>query len=454
MAPLTLVMIVLSTGCLQSESPSARSNDRSTKHEIEAASETDGGATSTKTSTSTDSGGDENLGVEPDFSLTYFQDTKALFDTYCISCHGDSPASGASADFTLSLYDNVGGKLGTYSKRDRVAARVEAGSMPLGTTLPDDAKTKLLAWIAAGAPLGVDPTANNATAAFVNPVTAAEEPTNKVFTVRVAFTKVSDESYYDVYYTSTGATTGGTLIASDVPVDDLTTPWNTASVAVGGNYFLYLDLFDGEGTKLLTVASTGSVHVDNATGINNLPSVALVGAFNGSSVAEGVVDSSAAVSIAFTKADADGDPVTVSIEYSDDGGATFSNVVTAYAGASPYVWAAGANLEGVSYKIRLTANDGVDSKQSVSAAPFGITPTTYTFLGNLSTEVINTRCDGCHANKVSGFDSNNAGSVSTYKDTIYARVMNGQMPQDMAPGGLTDVLEKAKIQLWYWQGGN
>lgn len=89
-------------------------------------------------------------------SLTYHQDTKALVDRYCVSCH----TAGGIAPFALTDYESVA----THAAA--ITASVEAGTMPpwlpsdqgeplrFSRALPKDLKASLIEWLKAGAPAG------------------------------------------------------------------------------------------------------------------------------------------------------------------------------------------------------------------------------------------------------------------------------------------------------------
>lgn len=458
------MIVSLASGCIQQAGPAAKANNRSTKEEIQAAGAQEGTGSGTNTSTT----GDEILGTQPDFSLTYFDHIKALIDAHCVSCHGDPATGGAPSDFTLATYETVAGKLGVYAKRDRIAARLEAGTMPpSGSSIPDADRTKILAWLAAGATRGADPAASFPTASFVKPAAAAETPTLGSYTIEVAFTKAPDDSYYNLYYNSTGSTTGGTLIMSDIPTSDLTTPWTTSALTVGGDFFVYLELYDGEGTKLLSKASTGTIHVDNSTPTNHAPTVAITGVFNGSTKALGTVALDAALPLSLSATDSDADSLTLTIEYRVSDVSPFVQIFSGPMPVTTPTWDTSALSEGTTYRLRVTASDGSLTTTATSAATFGVTGTDYFYDQGTLKPIFDDNCDSCHAGAPSGrfFDSDDLASAQYFADSthnpaanghnhfstdgIVDRVMSNSMPQG---GPALSSGDKAKIQLWYWQG--
>lgn len=91
---------------------------------------------------------------QPDVSNVqafYCTEVKTVLDTYCVSCHGATPAGGASADFRLDYYEQ-GTVPGAKAKADRIFLRVQANTMPPGVPLSDEIKTQLEAWVQKGAP--------------------------------------------------------------------------------------------------------------------------------------------------------------------------------------------------------------------------------------------------------------------------------------------------------------
>lgn len=66
----------------------------------------------------------------------------AVFDPYCIACHGQNGAGGVS----LETYARV------LPLKDAIRSSVVSGRMPKRSTLPEREKSILLAWIDAGAP--------------------------------------------------------------------------------------------------------------------------------------------------------------------------------------------------------------------------------------------------------------------------------------------------------------
>lgn len=88
---------------------------------------------------------------------TYVDDVKAILDAKCIRCHGEERKSGAPTSFRLDIYETEGDVLGAGDKADRIVARTEAGTMPLGGPPLEEAEVETLqAWLDQGAPYDDD----------------------------------------------------------------------------------------------------------------------------------------------------------------------------------------------------------------------------------------------------------------------------------------------------------
>lgn len=168
-------------------------------------------------------------------------------------------------------------------------------------------------------------------------------------------------------------------------------PQILASIAPGGSINItlnatapshttatYINQVNLTGTD--TTPATYSVDTTAKVNLNNRqPMVTLISPNGGEVVCSGIA-------ITWTAADPDGDPLTYTLEYSSDGGSTFSTITTGLTGTCPppgppyctYFWDTNALPSGTNYIVRVSASDGELTGQDVSNAPFTIDNTSPT----------------------------------------------------------------------------
>lgn len=272
--------------------------------------------------------------------------------------------------------------------------------------------------------------------------------------IEMAFNGAPDDATWSVYYATSGTATNGTAIEIDLPVSQTKIVWDTTGVAAG-DYYLYAVLKTATDTGrsnagvTITVAEAGEG--EGATpGGNAKPTLALDFP-NG----ENVFVAGTAQAIKYTAADADSDALKYRIEYSADGGATWTQIATDVA-ETTYDWDVAGLVQGINYRVRVSADDGNGGTvQTQSAKSFGVATTPMTFAAGFGA-MLTQRCAGCHAAggvnqaqfRSDDFDLAAIG-VSDKMNNIKGRVEAGTMP----PAGPLGAPDKAILTMWIWGGG-
>jgi len=78
------------------------------------------------------------------------------------------------------------------------------------------------------------------------------------------------------------------------------------------------------------------------------------------------------VNIQWNATDADGDPITIDLYYSDDGGSTWNVISTGEANDGSYLWNVSSLADGVDYIVRVNATDTVPQTSTADSAPVSI----------------------------------------------------------------------------------
>ncbi|HAU32371.1 MAG TPA: hypothetical protein DCW46_09020 [Desulfotomaculum sp.] len=126
----------------------------------------------------------------------------------------------------------------------------------------------------------------------------------------------------------------------------------------------------GTDTSPASYSETASAEVNV---INQPPTANIISPNGGELVCNGIT-------ITWTASDPDGDPLTYTLEYSADGGSTYTQITTGLTGSCPppgppycsYFWDTSALPSGSNYLVRVIASDGELSGQDVSDGPFTI----------------------------------------------------------------------------------
>lgn len=160
------------------------------------------------------------------------------------------------------------------------------------------------------------------------------------------------------------------IAASIAPLGSINITLNaTAPAATTAVYTNQVNLTGTDTTPAnYSVDNTAKVNVNNQT-----PTVTLISPNGGELICN-------PVNITWTASDPDGDPITYTLEYSADGGSTFTTIATGLPGTCPspgppyctYLWDTNALPSGTNYIVRVSATDGELTGQDVSDAPFTI----------------------------------------------------------------------------------
>ena len=238
--------------------------------------------------------------------------------------------------------------------------------------------------------------------------------------------------------------------------------WN-AAVTNLSTYRVRLTFADSRGATG-TVQSASNVTV-NLSGANGAPSVALTGIWQTGNAA---LTASSTGSITYTASDPENNSLTVTVQYSSDGGSTWSNITCGNPNnLTSCQWNAalpGTIPEGDSYRVRVTVSDGTNPPVSATTgANFGITNTSYKYssAGTVKAQtLLSTYCGGCHSSNDGRFrpGSYNSNSLDAFpmRARITARMYDPTSPMPPKNNSnawtTTNKADRAKIQLWIWQG--
>jgi hypothetical protein len=292
---------------------------------------------------------------------------------------------------------------------------------------------------------------------FVSP--EADVTADGVVEIEVAFQDVADDATWSVHYASSAEATDGTAIAQDQSVGSTKVEWDTTEVNAG-TYYLHATLKSGDVTK--RAKAEGKITIGGSSGgedagaedgedegPNTAPTLALTFP-NG----ENVLVAGVPQAIKFNAADADDDDLTYRIEYSADGGTTWTELAKDLTTPS-YDWDVAGLAQGINYRVRVTADDGKGGTvQATSEKSFGVATTPMTFAAGFGA-MLNNRCGNCHRTggpNQNQFRSDNFAlaniGVSAKQMNLKNRIEAGTMP----PGGALGAADKAILTMWLWSG--
>jgi hypothetical protein len=239
-----------------------------------------------------------------------------------------------------------------------------------------------------------------------------------------------------------------TAIASDLPITQTQITWDTSAMAAG-SYYIYAEVVaDG---KNLVFKNTKPVVIeeDQVPGVNGKPTLALQ-----FPLGENVFVVGTPQNIRWEASDPDNDPVSYKLEYSANGGTTWTMIADNVT-EKTYSWPATGLTQGITYKIRVTASDDKGAT-AVAASPrnFGVALTPMTFAAGFGA-MMTARCGNCHATgrpNQAQFRSNNYAlatiGVAAKQMNIKTRIENNTMP----PAGALGPADKEILTMWLWDG--
>lgn len=401
-------------------------------------------------SSTVESSGDFGIAAR---TYTYLGDVEPLLiqNQACAPCHSDG---GGNAD--ALRWDEFSGSNGMAAQHERVRLRVKNGTMPpaSGTqSLNTSEITKIVLWSLQGGDIG----SNQApSVTLLSPwngggtVTGANTGT---ITYQVSDPEGDEVSVDKVEYSDDGGSSWQEITCTALTSSSCA--WG-ATLADDTQYRIRLSVNDARGASTTKVSATNfSIDLDSVS--NSAPTVALSGVW-GSGAA--VVTGATTGTIAYTASDADNDPLTVTVSYSSDSGSTWSTITCANGqSTSSCQWNAAVPSsisEGDSYRVRVTVSDGHNAAVSDSSeADFGITNASYTYSGTIQT-LLSTYCSSCHGASDGRFRpaTYDVDDKDAYRlrDRISARMYDGNNPMPSSGWGAGDLDDRAKIQLWIWQG--
>jgi len=137
--------------------------------------------------------------------------------------------------------------------------------------------------------------------------------------------------------------------------------WDTTSVS-DGTYWIRITVYDG--SQYSSDLSDASFTIYNGSG-NKAPQVTLISPVGGEMFSKKAL-------IVWNATDSDGDELTITLEYSDDGGTTYNTIASGLSNTSSYIWDISSLQAGSNYLVKITASDGSVSTSQRSDEPFTI----------------------------------------------------------------------------------
>ena len=258
-----------------------------------------------------------------------------------------------------------------------------------------------------------------------------------------------DDFAYSLYYATGNEDSDSVLIVGSLDAATTSVEWNTKGIA-SGKYTVYAVEDGFNNTVSNAISSRTTVIEASGPKGNSSPNLRLVSP-NGENVFLAGSDNL----ISFNGSDPDGDGLVYSVDYSADGGTTWTNLTDNLTEQS-YVWSAAGLDQGITYKVRVTAEDPEGATAVASSAKaFGLALTPMTFAEGFGT-MLNDNCGGCHragGRNAAQFRSDNydlanigvADKMMNIKNRIEADEMPTAMPLSQAG--------KEILTMWLWSGG-
>ena len=273
---------------------------------------------------------------------------------------------------------------------------------------------------------------------------------NPVVNIRIDGSGTAEADFaYSLYYATGNEGSDPVLIVGSLDAATKLVEWNIKDIT-SGKYTVYAveDGFDNVVSN--SIRSRTIVIEESGPAGNSSPNLRLVSP-NGENVFLAGTDNL----ISFNGSDPDGDELVYSVDYSADGGSTWTNLTSTLTEQS-YVWSAAGLDQGITYKVRVTAEDPEGATAVASSAKaFGLALTPMTFAEGFGT-MLNDNCGGCHragGRNAAQFRSDNydlanigvADKMMNIKNRIEADEMPTAMPLNQAG--------KEILTMWLWSGG-
>ncbi len=388
-------------------------------------------------------------------TYTYLGEIEPMLDASgsCKPCHSSGGSSAGSF-----RWDSYGGTVGAFMLKDRARIRTQEGTMPQvgsGITMSAANKTMLALWAWQGGAEGTNQPPTATLAALWNGGQTVTGTNTGTITYTVSDPDGDPVTVSKVEFSSNSGATWTQIACTPTTTQ---CAWN-ATPANGSTYRIRLTLADDRsGSAVVASASNFTLSVGAP---NSPPTAALTGFWD-----QGGDDRTAADtgSITYTTSDPDGDPLTVTVKYSADSGATWTTVTCANGANNPTTCSWNAPVpatipEGDGYRVRVIVNDGVNADVSdTTLNDAGLTITAYTYTGQIRAALL-TYCSSCHGVGDGRFQpdmytNGGLGAFDKRNSSVQRIYGNGNGP--MPPGGgwstTAQKADRTKIRLWIWQG--
>lgn len=276
-----------------------------------------------------------------------------------------------------------------------------------------------------------------------------------VITISIEVKNVATDASWSLYYSVKQDLSEPITIIEDFSVADSEVDWNTTQLTPG-SYFIFASLTSDGITKKYPLNKPIVIeNMDDSNGEESPPNQAPIIALD-FPLGENVFVAGAPQDIRWTASDSNNDQLSFQVEYSADGGNSWTMIAQNLT-ATNYAWDVTGLTQGITYRVRVTAEDGRGgSVIAMSPRNFGVATQPMTFAAGFGA-MLAQRCGNCHATgrpNQAQFRSDNFAlaniGVNAKKNNIKNRIEANTMP----PGGNgLGAADKAVVTMWLWSGG-
>lgn len=269
-------------------------------------------------------------------------------------------------------------------------------------------------------------------------------------TIEVEIKNADADATWAAFYSLKEDHSDPVTIDESLPATQKSVEWDTSSLDAG-SYYLFAELKSGSATKKFSVKNPVVID-ETGTPTNRKPTLTL-----DFPTGENVFVAGQPQNIRWTSTDPDNDDIAFKVEYSGDGGTTWTMVADNLT-EKQYSWDVNGLAQGITYKVKVTAKDAKGAENTATSGKnFGVATTPMTFAAGFGA-MMTQRCANCHAaGRVnagqfrSDLYDNAANNVDVLDKmmNIKNRIENNTMPPNNALGAA----DKAILTMWIWGGG-